>query len=89
MKLRKLILAIVTVLIFVGFSKAQTLSEKQKIEDFEYLYKILKENYPYFGVLEREQNIKWLDYKVDFEKAIKETKTDKEFKCLSKWQIEI
>jgi len=79
MKLRKLILTIVTILIFLGFSKAQTISEKQKIEDFEYLYKTLKDNYPYFGVLEREQNIKWLDYKTDFEKAIEETKTDKEF----------
>ncbi len=79
MKLKNLILTTILILVFVVFSKAQSLTEKQKLEDFEYLYQILKDNYPYFGVLERTQEIKWLDYKTDFVNAIKDTKTDKEF----------
>jgi len=79
MKTKNVILTVIFTIMVVGFSKAQTLSEKQKMEDFEYLYQTLKDNYPYFGVLEREQGIKWLDYKTDFENAVKATKNDKEF----------
>ena len=79
MKIKNLVLTAITILIFVGFSNAQTLTEKQKMEDFEYLYKILQDNYPYFGVLEREHNYKWLDDKTDFEDAVRKTKDDKQF----------
>ncbi len=67
------------ILLFAHLVNAQTFSEKQKLEDFEYLYQTLKDNYPYFGVLEREYGFKWLDNKIDFENAVKKTKTDKEF----------
>ncbi len=79
MTINNLNLTTIIILIFVNFSKAQTLTEKQKLEDFEYLYQTLKSSYPYFDVLEREHGIKWLDYKTDFEEAIKNAKTDEEF----------
>ena len=79
MKKKKILLIFTVILMFVNFVNGQTLSKKQKLEDFEFLYQTLKDNYPYFGVLKREQGIEWLDYKADFENAIKDTKTDKEF----------
>ena len=33
---------------------------EQKEQDFEYLCKTLKENYPYFGVLQRQTGRDWL-----------------------------
>lgn len=77
--MKKNVLIFIVILLFVNLVNGQTLSKEQKLEDFEYLYQTLKDNYPYFGVLEREHNLKWLDYKNDFIKAIEETKTDKDF----------
>ena len=51
----------------------------EKIHDFEYLYKILKENYPYFGVDIREDSYDWLAHKNEFLEEIKDTKDDSEF----------
>jgi hypothetical protein len=62
----KIIFVFVLVIAISITIDGQTLPEKQKIEDFEYLFKILKENYPYFGVLEREKGIKWLDNKDEY-----------------------
>lgn len=36
------------------------LTKEQKIEDFEYLYKIIKENYPFLEVNKRMNGIDWL-----------------------------
>jgi hypothetical protein len=55
---------------------SQTLTESQKIEDFEYLYNTLKENYPYFNVLKRTSNKDWLVKHDVFLNAIKEAKND-------------
>jgi len=41
MNKKKIISAAVIFFIFIAYSKAQTLNEKQKIEDYEYLYKKL------------------------------------------------
>ena len=57
----------------------QKLSEQQKIEDFEYMFHIFKENYPYFGVLERDHNLNWVSNKSKYLKLIKDSKDDKEF----------
>ncbi|MBL4936953.1 S41 family peptidase [Clostridium sp. YIM B02515] len=60
-------------------NKHKQLTTKQKVEDFEYLYTILKENYPYFQLNKRVNNVDWLLNKEKYEKAIKETKSDEEF----------
>lgn len=72
----------ITVLIAILASlgvKGQKLSEQQKLEDFEYMFHVFEENYPYFGVLEREHDINWIDNKSKYLKLINESKDDKEF----------
>lgn len=55
------------------------LTTEQKVEDFEYLYNILEENYPYFDVNKRTRNIDWLSNKDAYLQLVEDTKTDKEF----------
>jgi len=55
------------------------LMTQQKLEDFEYMYNILKENFPFFEVKKRLLGYDWLSRKSEFEEWIKETKNDKEF----------
>lgn len=84
--MKNYLLIISLVLMFANVTIAQTdsketsqLTEKQKLEDFDYLFNTLKDSYPYFGVLERENDIKWLDYEEKFKDAVRKTKNDKEF----------
>ncbi|HHW58503.1 MAG TPA: peptidase S41 [Clostridia bacterium] len=55
------------------------LTIEQKLEDFEYMYNILKDNFPFFEVKKRVLGYDWLSRKSEFEEWIKETKNDKEF----------
>lgn len=55
------------------------LTTEEKIEDFEYMYKTLEENYPFFKVNERVNGVNWLANKDEYEKRIKETRNDEEF----------
>ncbi|TCO64233.1 S41 family peptidase [Caldanaerobacter subterraneus] len=55
------------------------LTEKQKIEDFEYMYDILKDNYAHFYEVKKMYNYDWLAHKEEFEEMIKNTKDDEEF----------
>lgn len=83
------IIAIVILSIFIyekgyGISHDQ-LTSKQKIEDFDYLYNILKDNYPYFEVNKRIYGVDWLSKKQEYEKQISGTRNDKSFiKALNK-----
>lgn len=52
------------------------LTEKEKLEDFEYMYTILKENYPYFEVNKRLNGIDWLSKKDEYIDRIKATTND-------------
>jgi C-terminal processing protease CtpA/Prc len=51
----------------------------QKVEDFNYLYNTMKDNFPFFEVKKRMLNYDWLAQRNEFENRIKETKNDKEF----------
>lgn len=55
------------------------LTQKEKLDDFEYMYKILKENYPYFEVNKRLNGIDWLSKKNEYISKIKSTKNDNSF----------
>ena len=55
------------------------LTTEEKLEDFKYMYKILKENFPFFEIEKRKTGYDWLAHKDDFENEIKETKNDLEF----------
>lgn len=60
-------------------SQNKQLSQKEKLDDFEYMYNILKENYPYFEVNKRQNNVDWLSKKEDYISMIKSTDDDKSF----------
>jgi hypothetical protein len=86
-----LILTIIFLLAFtsacsnsIGTSKNHNIDFKQlttqeKLEDFEAVYTILKENYPYFEVNKRLHGIDWLGNKEKYIEKVKETKDDEEF----------
>lgn len=61
------------------------LTSKQKIEDFDYMYNILKDNYPYFEVNKRLNGVDWLSKKQEYEKQVSKTRNEKGFvKALNK-----
>lgn len=55
------------------------LTSSEKLEDFEYLCRVLEENYPFFKVNQRLHNIDWLGNKRKYKRLIKNTKNDAEF----------
>lgn len=52
---------------------------EQKAQDFECLYTTLKENYPFFGVLKRENGTDWLANHDRYLRMVRETTDDKSF----------
>lgn len=60
------------------------ITNKQMLEDYEYLWKILKENYPYFGVAKRMGIDTDKIYK-DYKEKIKNCKNDFEYYNLIKY----
>lgn len=54
------IVLIISLIFLYNFYLRNTLSQEEKIEDFNYLYEVLKENYPYFELLEKDKNYDWL-----------------------------
>ncbi len=63
---------------YYGFVEAK-LETRLKIKDFEYLYNVLEENYPFFEVNKRQYGIDWLGNKRKYKRLIRNTKTDAEF----------
>lgn len=55
------------------------LTKKQKLEDFDFLYQTLEENYPYFHVLERKEGVNLEKEYKKIRKKIKNSKTDAGF----------
>lgn len=55
------------------------LTEAEKIEDFEYMYKILQENYPFFEVNKRLHGVDWLSNKEKYIELVKEDLGDEGF----------
>lgn len=54
-------------------------SSKEKLRDFEYIYGSLEEEYPFFEVNKRQNNLDWLAEKSRFKRIIKNTNNDAEF----------
>lgn len=63
---------------YYGIVEAKLLT-KEKMQDFEYLYDVLEENYPFFKVNERLYGIDWLGNKRKYKRLIRNTKSDAEF----------
>lgn len=55
------------------------LTEEEKIEDFNYLYKTIEENYPFLEVNKRLHNIDWLNKKEEYLEMVRNTTSDKKF----------
>lgn len=55
------------------------LTIEERLEDFDYLYELIVNNYPLLKVNERQNGINWVDEKVEFEEKIKKTTTNQEF----------
>ena len=55
------------------------LTDKEMVDDFNYVFNELKENYPFFEVLKRENNIDFIGNYDKYLKRIKEAKNDQEF----------
>ncbi|RDY24605.1 peptidase S41 [Romboutsia maritimum] len=66
-------------LVVSSYSKVEDLSMEEKLQDFEYIYNVIKEGYPYLDVNKRLNNIDWLSNKENYINRIKSTKNDKEF----------
>lgn len=82
--MRKLILAVMLTVFTFATAGCTTGSNKQltqneKIDDFEYMYTILKENYPYFKVNKRLNGIDWLSKKNEYISKIKATANDEDY----------
>lgn len=58
----------------------KSLTMNEKIEDFEYMYNVIKEGFPYLEVNHRMNNINWLKSKDKYLKDIKNTTDDEEYK---------
>lgn len=55
------------------------LTKAEMVEDFEYLFEELKENYPFFGVLDRKYKIDFLNNHDIYLARIKSCENDQEF----------
>jgi len=55
------------------------LSMEDKLADFEEMYKIIEEGFPFLGVNKRTKNSDWLANKEAYEERIKATINDEEF----------
>ncbi len=56
-----------------------TMTRKELLEDFNFLYAILKRYYPYFAINKLVNSIDWLGNKDVYEKKVLECKTAKDF----------
>lgn len=59
--------------------KIAPLTTEEKVSDFESLYKVLEENYPFFDVNKRLNGVDWLANKEKYIEMVKNTKTDEEY----------
>lgn len=60
-------------------AQVNQLTIEQKKKDFLFIYETLKENYPYFGVRKRVNNVDWLTNKNIYLKQIESTPNDSIF----------
>lgn len=60
-------------------SDSVPLTMEEKLEDFEYLYKIISENYPFLKVNERLHGVNWLEEREKYISMIQKSTTDNSF----------
>ncbi len=83
--MKRKVLSLIIIFVFgifiyiISQPKTNQLSTKEKIEDFEYMYDVIKNGYPYLDVNKRRNNVDWIENKDKYMKKIKNTKNDEEF----------
>lgn len=78
-RFRKALLAVALCAACAVSSAQNRFTAEQKEQDFEYLYQTLKENYPYFGVLQRQIGRDWLANHDRYLQMVRESTDDKSF----------
>lgn len=78
-RFRKALLAFALCAACAVSSAQNRFTAEQKEQDFEYLYQTLKENYPYFGVLQRQVGRDWLANHDRYLQMVRESTDDKSF----------
>lgn len=74
------LLAVLTTIFVVLLASCKPeLTTEQKLEDFSYLFGILRDNHPYLDLKARVEGYNWLAHEKEFEDAIRAGRTDKEF----------
>ena len=63
----------------VDLKLVSPLTQEQKVEDFNFMYSILKESYPYLELNKRVNGVDWLANKEVYVNKIKATNSDREF----------
>lgn len=76
---KKTMLAVALGAVCVASTAQNRFTAEQKEQDFEYLYKTLKENYPFFGVLQRQADRDWLANHDRYLQMVRESTDDKSF----------
>jgi hypothetical protein len=79
MKSRAVFIFLLVLLSGQLFAQVNQLTIEQKKNDFLFIYEMLKENYPYFGLRKRMNNIDWLANKNIYLKQIESTPNDSVF----------
>jgi hypothetical protein len=70
-------LVIISLVFISSLSYGQIgLSKEDKIEDFEYLFQVLKQNYPFFEAEKRMNGFSWLDKNDEYKRRLIETDND-------------
>lgn len=83
-KIKKCVLILISILMLVLISCGKNelkspLTLDQKIEDFDFLYSTIKENYPFLAVNERITGENWLGNREEYIELIKEINSDMDF----------
>lgn len=78
---KKICIIVLTILCLVlaGCSDTSTLTQEEKLADFEQLYNEIESGYPFLEVNKRLNGEDWLANKAIYEQLIKDTNSDKEF----------
>ena len=75
------LLSFILIFLFTGCEPkiGGQLSQKEKLEDFNYMYEVIKDGYPFLEVNKRLNNIDWLVNKEKYEELVQKTGNDEDF----------
>lgn len=78
-KFKNVIMILIISIMTVGCSGVSTLTEEEKLADFEQMYNEVKKGYPFLEVNKRQNKEDWLANKEHYEAIIKNTSSDQDF----------